>query len=75
MDDFIKAGGTAKGMMDLMGEFGVNVVGAAFVMAMAQTREKLIHDEKALMVMHMDAAAPSTLRVRPADWLSCEARV
>ncbi len=75
VDDFIKAGGTAKGMMDLMGEFGVNVVGAAFVMAMAQTREKLIHDEKALMVMHMDAAAPSTLRVRPADWLSCEARV
>lgn len=42
MDDFLKAGGTAKGMVDLMSEFNVEVVGTAFVMERAQQGRKLI---------------------------------
>ena len=69
VDDFLKAGGTAKGMIDLMGEFNVEVVGTAFVMAKAQPGGKLIQGEKALMVMDVNSEDPETLSIRPADWL------
>ena len=35
VDDFLKGGGTAKGMIDLMHEFDVEVIGTAFVMETA----------------------------------------
>lgn len=69
VDDFLKAGGTAKGMIDLMQEFDVKVVGTAFVMATAVPEAKLIQGEKALMVMEVDGSRPESLIVRPADWL------
>lgn len=69
VDDFLKAGGTAKGMIDLMTEFNVEVVGTAFVMATEKPAEKRIHGEKSLMTMDVDGDKPETLKVRPADWL------
>ena len=69
VDDFLKAGGTAKGMIDLMGEFNVEVVGTAFVMAKHQPQSKLIHGEKALMEMDVTGEDGETLCVTPADWL------
>ena len=70
VDDFLKAGGTAKGMIDLMGEFNVEVVGTAFVMSKQQLSGKLIHDEKPLMVMEMCGTDEDTLTIHPADWLN-----
>lgn len=69
VDDFLKAGGTARGMIELMGEFNVEVVGMAFVMAKAQPASKLIQGERALMVMDLEGDDPSTLAIRPADWV------
>ena len=69
VDDFLKAGGTARGMIDLMGEFNVEVVGTAFVMAKAHPASKLIRDERALMVMELRGDDPATLSIRPADWV------
>lgn len=69
VDDFLKAGGTAKGMIDLMGEFNVDVVGTAFVMAKHQPQRKLIHGEKALMELDMVGGDTDTLSIRPAEWL------
>ena len=69
VDDFLKAGGTARGMIELMGEFNVEVVGTAFVMAKAQPASKLIQGERALMVMDLEGDDPSTLAIRPADWV------
>lgn len=69
VDDFIKAGGTAKGMTDLMGEFDVEVVGTAFVMASETNAKRCIAGEKSLLTMTMDAEDPATLRVRPSDWV------
>jgi len=48
VDDFLKAGGTAKGMADLMAEFHVQVLGSAFVMATAAPKHKLISGELSL---------------------------
>lgn len=69
VDDFLKAGGTAKGMIDLMGEFNVEVVGTAFVMATQKPEVKRIQGEKALMVMDVDGDNADTLCVHPAEWL------
>ncbi|CAA7599889.1 Phosphoribosyl transferase domain protein [Acididesulfobacillus acetoxydans] len=50
IDDFIKAGGTTKGMMDLMGEFGANVVGIGMLMESALgDGPKLVRDYRVLL--------------------------
>ncbi|MCE5342542.1 MAG: pur operon repressor [Eubacteriales bacterium] len=70
VDDFIKGGGTARGMIDLMDEFSVHVVGTAFVMATASPEQKRIQGEKSLMVMDAHPDNPETLLVKPAAWLN-----
>ena len=72
VDDFLKGGGTAKGMVDLMREFGVDVVGSAFVMSTAKPLKKRITGEKSLMVLDIDADAETAL-VKPAFWLNGDA--
>ncbi|QUI20836.1 pur operon repressor [Vallitalea pronyensis] len=49
VDDFMKAGGTAKGITDLMKELEAEVVGIAVVMATKKPSEKLIQDYYALL--------------------------
>lgn len=70
VDDFLRGGGTAQGMTDLMREFGVEVAGMAFVMATATPLHKRVSGEKSLMVMDVTAGEPESLTVRPADWLA-----
>ena len=69
VDDFLKAGGTAKGMIDLMGEFNVEVVGTAFVMSRTPSQPRRISGEKALLTMEMEGTDISTLSIKPAEWL------
>jgi len=75
VDDFMKAGGTAKGMADMMREFSVTVVGLCVVMATAEPARKRFEGAKALMIMDevheagkVDDERDSAL-IRPADWL------
>lgn len=69
VDDFLKGGGTAKGMVELMREFNVSVVGTAFVMATATPEKKRITGEKALMTLKItDADIPEAI-VSPSSWL------
>ncbi|MGN1369935.1 MAG: pur operon repressor [Aristaeellaceae bacterium] len=72
VDDFLKGGGTAKGMVDLMREFGVEVIGMTFVMSTAKPLKKRISGEKSLMVLDMDAEN-ETAHVKPAFWLNGDA--
>ncbi len=70
VDDFLKGGGTAKGMVDLMREFSVEVVGMSFVMATLTPAKKRISGEKALMTMEVTASGETeTATVSPAPWL------
>jgi len=69
VDDFLKGGGTARGMMELMREFNVSVCGLAFVMATASPEKKRISGEKALMTLSFRDDEPSEALVRPANWL------
>jgi len=73
VDDFLKGGGTARGMIDLMREFSVDVVGMAFVMETVNPSNRRVQGEKALMVMDVHPEDPNSLTVRPADWLYADA--
>ena len=69
VDDFLRGGGTARGMTELMREFGVAVTGMAFVMATAQPEKKRVTSAKALMTLSLtDEDDPSAV-VSPAEWL------
>lgn len=69
VDDFIKGGGTAKGMTDLMREFNAEVVGMAFVVSTATPKPKRVQGEKPLMLMDVTHGDSPMLSVKPADWL------
>jgi purine operon repressor len=49
VDDFMKAGGTIKGMIDLLGEFEAKVVGACVFMESLATSEKLVNNVFSLL--------------------------
>jgi len=51
LDDFMKGGGTAKGMADMMREFNVNVVGTAVVIETIEPEKKLVDNYLSLMVI------------------------
>lgn len=72
VDDFLKGGGTAKGMVDLMREFNVEVIGMTFVMSTAKPVKKRVMGEKSLMVMDIDQEHETVL-VKPAFWLNGDA--
>lgn len=69
VDDFLRGGGTARGMVELMREFNVQVAGMAFVMATAAPEKKRVSGEKALMTLEITAGEPAEAIVRPAEWL------
>lgn len=70
VDDFIRAGGTARGMMSLMEEFNVEVIGSAFMLAQENPSERHISGDTSLMLF--SESGPDRLLVRPAPWLSQE---
>ena len=51
VDDFMKGGGTLRGMADLMSEFQVEVVGIGVMIATAEPERKRVDDASALMVL------------------------
>ena len=69
VDDFLKGGGTARGMIDLMREFNVGVIGTAFVMATAEPEKKRITGAKALMTLRVTGGDQAEAIVTPAEWL------
>ena len=70
VDDFLRGGGTAKGMVELMREFNVEVAGMAFVMAAASPEKKRISGAKALMTLKVIDGETPTAVVQPAEWLT-----
>ncbi|UWG99160.1 pur operon repressor [Dehalobacter sp. DCM] len=61
IDDFIKAGGTAKGIMSLMQEFDAQVVGLGILMEDAVWHtSRLVNDYHALLQLEIDTATGNT---------------
>jgi HTH-type transcriptional regulator, purine operon repressor len=51
VDDFMKGGGTAKGIYDMMQEFNVEVIGTAVVIETKEPTEKLVDNYISLLIL------------------------
>ncbi len=66
IDDFMKAGGTAKGLTDLAYEVSAEVVGIGVLVATAQPEQKLVDDFRALLILHDVDEHTKRTDIRPA---------
>ena len=69
IDDFMKGGGTLRGMHDLMKEFDVEVVGTGVVIATAEPQKKRVEGVTALMVLSQVNLDEGSAVVKPSDWI------
>jgi purine operon repressor len=70
VDDFMKAGGTAKAVVDLMGEFDVQVVGCGIFMDTAEPQEKMIGDYLSLATLREVNEQSRQVEVVPGTYFS-----
>ena len=66
IDDFMKAGGTAKGIIELMQEFESEVVGVGVLMATKKPVEKLYHSYKSLLLLNEIDEKDKRVYIQPA---------
>jgi len=69
VDDFMRAGGTARGMVDMMREFSVTVVGVCVLAATQEPAKKRIDGVKSLLVIENTDESTGVANIRPATWL------
>ncbi|WP_326908607.1 pur operon repressor [Sedimentibacter sp. MB31-C6] len=67
VDDFMKGGGTAKGMADMMREFNVQVVGTAVVIETKKPDKKLVDNYLSLLVLNNINEKDGTIEIEP-NW-------
>ena len=70
VDDFMRAGGTARGMVDMMREFAVTVVGVCVLISTQEPVKKRLDGVKSLLVIEETDEASGTAVIRPASWLA-----
>lgn len=68
VDDFMKAGGTARGLADLVAEFGAEVVGIGVLVETAEPTEKLVKEYLSLAVLETVDEEHRRVEVRPSSW-------
>ncbi len=52
VDDFMRGGGTVKGLIELIGEFNVSVVGVGVLLSTAKPERKLVTDYLSMLTLH-----------------------
>ncbi|BBB90305.1 MAG TPA: pur operon repressor [Methylomusa anaerophila] len=65
IDDFMKAGGTAKGMVDLAREVGAYIVGTGVLVSTAEPVHKLVDDYLSLLILHDIDEHTKVIDIRP----------
>ncbi|MGM0470887.1 MAG: pur operon repressor [Bacillota bacterium] len=69
IDDFMKAGGTAKGMVDLLAEFKAEVLDIGVLVETAEPQQKLVSDYISLITLEQVDEKQEIVQLRPSDWL------
>ncbi len=69
IDDFMKAGGTAKGLHDLAEEVGANVIGTGFLVATAEPQQKLIDNYLSLLILNQVNEHTKKVDIVPGQFL------
>ncbi len=65
MDDFMKGGGTCKGMADMMREFNAEVVGTAVVIETKEPEKKLVDDYTSLLILNKVMEKDGIIDIQP----------
>ena len=65
----MRAGGTARGMVDMMREFAVTVVGVCVLVSTQEPVKKRLDGVKSLLVMEGTDESNGTANIHPASWL------
>ena len=69
IDDFMRAGGSIKGIMDVLSEFDVKVVGTGVVIASLEPRKKVIDEYYPLLYLGKVDEQKKTIEViRPSEY-------
>ena len=66
----MRAGGTARGMVDMMREFAVTVVGVCVLVSTQEPVKKRLDGVKSLLVIEDTDEGSGTAAIRPAAWLA-----
>ena len=69
VDDFMRAGGTGRGMVDMMREFSVTVVGICVMMSTVEPVKKRLDGVKSLLVLEGIDEATGLANIHPAAWV------
>ena len=69
IDDFMKAGGTARGLQELLLEFSAELVGTGVLMETATPVEKLVDNYVSLLVLEEVEPENHDVKVTPSAWL------
>lgn len=69
VDDFMKAGGSARGLVDLVAEFGAEVAGVGVLVETAEPRQKLVGEYLSLAVLEGVDIEARKVRVKPSRWV------
>ncbi|WP_100332955.1 pur operon repressor [Bacillus alkalisoli] len=70
IDDFMKAGGTVNGMVNLLGEFQANLAGIGVLVESENMEEKLIRDYISLVQLDNVNALEKSIEVKPGNLLT-----
>lgn len=65
VDDFMKGGGTCKGMADMMREFNANVVGTAVVIETKEPEKKLVDKYTSLLMLNNINIKEGIIEIEP----------
>jgi HTH-type transcriptional regulator, purine operon repressor len=68
IDDFLRGGGTARGVRDLMRECGAELVGIGVLIETTQPRDKLVDEYVSLLVFDGIGEAEGIVRLSPSRW-------
>jgi len=68
IDDFLKGGGTARGVHDLMRECRAEVVGVGVLIEAAHPQEKLVDQYVSVLTFDGVDEAQGTVRITPSRW-------
>lgn len=72
VDDFMKAGGTVQGMIDLLGEFNAEVAGVGVLVesGTVDSEERLLHDYVSLATLTAVDAKTKQITVKPGNYFN-----
>lgn len=69
VDDFMKGGGTARGLMELLHEFNADIAGVGVIMSTGGPEEKMVKDYKSLMVLQEVDEIHRQVIIQPSPWV------